>query len=65
MEFSVDIEELLSSKPSKEVIFNSVTISDSFWKNSCKQQIDLEKKQQTERNKLKPNYELYNLKFNI
>ena len=61
----MDIEELLSSKPSKEAIFNSITISDSFWKNSYKRQIDLEKKQQTERNKLKPNYELYNLKFNI
>lgn len=61
----MDTEELLSSKPSKEVIFNSVTINNSFWRNSCKRQIDLEKKQETERNKLKPNYELYNLKFNI
>lgn len=34
-------------------------------KKSCKQQIELEKKQEKERNKLKFTDELYKMKFNI
>lgn len=58
-------EELIESKPSKEQIFNSVTLNVSYFEESCKQQIELLKKQEDERNKLKPTYELNKMKFDI
>lgn len=59
------VEEILKSKPTKEQIFNSVTIDKSYYEKSCKQQIKLLKKQEKERNKLKPTDELYKMKFDI
>lgn len=59
------VEEILKSKPTKEQIFNSITIDKSYYEKSCKQQIKLSKKQEKERNKLKPTNELYNMKFDI
>lgn len=58
-------EELIESKPSREQIFNSVIINKSYFEESCKQQIELSKKQENERNKLKPTYELNKMKFDI
>lgn len=59
------VEEILKSKPIKEQIFNSVTIDKSYYEKSCKQQIELAKEQEKERNKLKPTNELYKMKFDI
>ena len=59
------IKELIESKPSREQIFNSVIINKSYFEESCKQQIKLSKKQENERNKLKPTYELNKMKFDI
>lgn len=59
------VEDILKSKPTKEQVFNSVIIDKSYWKKSCKQQIELIKKQEKERSKLKPTNELYNIRFNI
>lgn len=58
-------EELIESKPSKEQIFNSVIVDKSYFEKSCKQQIELSKKQENERNRLKPTYELNKMKFDI
>lgn len=58
-------EELIELKPSKEQIFNSVIINKSYFEESCKQQIELSKKQENERNKLKPTYELNKMRFDI
>jgi hypothetical protein len=60
-----DVENILNSKPTKEQIFNSVTLNKSYYEKSCKQQIELVKEQEKERNKLKPTNELYNIKFDI
>lgn len=59
------VEDILNSKPTKEQIFNSITLDKFYWEKSCKQQIELIKKQEKERNKLKPTNELYNIRFNI
>ena len=61
----IKVEEILKSKSTKEQIFNSVTIDKSYYEKSCKQQIKLAKEQEKERNKLKPNDELYKMKFDI
>ena len=58
-------EELIESKPSREQIFNSVIINKSYFEESCKQQIELSKKQENERNKLKPTYVMNKIKFDI
>lgn len=58
-------KELIESKPSKEQIFNSITINKSYFEKSCKQQIELLKEQENERNQLKPTYELYKMNFDI
>ena len=58
-------EDILESKPSKEQIFNSVTVDKSYWEKSCKQQVELTNEQEKERNKLKPTNELYNMRFDI
>ena len=59
------VEEILKSKPTKEQIFNSVTLDKSYYEKSRKQQIELIKEQEKERNELKPINELYNMKFDI
>ena len=61
----LNTEDVLNSKPTKEQIFNSVTINNLYYEKSCKQQIELAKEQEKERNKLKPTNELYNMKFDI
>lgn len=61
----IKVENILNSKPTKEQIFNSVTLDKSYYEKSCKQQIELAKEQEKERNKLKPTNELYNMKFDI
>ena len=65
MKKKAKVEEILKSKPTKEQIFNSVTIDKSYYEKSCKQQIKLIKEQEKERNKLKPTNELYKMKFDI
>ena len=65
MKNKAKVEEILKSKPAKEQIFNSVTIDKSYYEKSCKQQIELAKEQEKERNELKPTNEFYNMKFNI
>jgi hypothetical protein len=59
------IKDLLKNKPSKEQIFNSVIIDNSYFEKSCKQQVELTKEQEKERNKLKPTLELKKMKFDI
>lgn len=59
------MNDLLKNKPSKEQIFNSVIIDNSYFEKSCKQQVELTKKQEKERNKLKPTLELKEMKFDI
>lgn len=59
------IKDLLKNKPSKEQIFNSVIIDSSYFEKSCKQQVELTKEQEKERNKLKPTLELKEMKFDI
>jgi len=61
----IKVENILNSKPTKEQIFNSVTLDKSYYEKSCKQQIELIKEQEKERNKLKPTNELYKIKFDI
>ncbi len=61
----IKVENILNSKPTKEQIFNSVILDKSYYEKSCKQQIELIKKQEKERNKLKPTDELYKMKFDI
>ena len=61
----IKVKDILNSKPTKEQIFNSVTLDKSYYEKSCKQQIELAKEQEKERNKLKPTNELYNMKFDI
>lgn len=65
MKNKTKVEEILKSKPTKEQIFNSVTLDKSYYEKSCKQQIELAKKQEKERNELKPTDELYKMKFDI
>ena len=65
IDIRMKVEDILNSKPSKEQIFNFVTLDKSYYEKSCKQQIELAKEQEKERNKLKPTYELYNMKFDI
>jgi hypothetical protein len=59
------IKDLLKNKPNKEQIFNSVIIDNSYFEKSCKQQVELMKEQEKERNKLKPTLELKETKFDI
>lgn len=59
------IKDLLKNKPSKEQIFNSVIIDNSYLEKSCKQQVELAKEQEKERNKLKLTLELKEMKFDI
>lgn len=59
------IKDLLKNKPSKEQIFNSVIIDNSYFEKSCKQQVELMKEQEKERNKLKSTLELKETKFDI
>ena len=59
------IKDLLKNKPSKEQIFNSVIIDNSYFEKSCKQQVELTKEQEKERNKLKSTLELKETKFDI
>ena len=62
---NAEIETLLRSKPPKEVIFTSVVLSKDYWKESCKQQCSLVKKQQEEHQKLVPSNKLYKILFNV
>lgn len=59
------IKDLLKNKLSKEQIFNSVIIDNSYFEKSCKQQVELTKEQEKERNKLKLTLELKEMKFDI
>lgn len=59
------IETLIKNKPSKDAIFDSIEISDDFWRLDYEQQKNLSEKQQKERVKEKVNYELKVLPFSI
>lgn len=49
----------------KEQIFNSVVSSENYWKDSCKNQMELYNKQKKENEKLKPTYDMLYKEFNI
>ena len=57
--------DLLSKKPPKEVIFNSITVKENYFEESCKKEIALNKKQKEENDKLKPTLELLKQEFTI
>ena len=59
------VEALLKSKPAKEVIFASVSLSKDYWKKSCEQQSALVKKQREENQKLIPSNKLYKTPFSL
>lgn len=59
------MEALLKNKPTKEIIFASVSLSKDYWKKSCEHQCALVKKQQEESQKLVPSYKLYKTPFSI
>lgn len=59
------VEALLKSKPPKEVIFASVSLSKDYWEISCKQQTALVKKQREEKQKLIPSNKLYKTPFSL
>ena len=59
------IQTLLNNKPTKEQIFNSVILSENYWKDSCKNQTELYNKQKKENEKLKPTYDMLYKEFNI
>ena len=59
------IQTLLNNKPTKEQIFNSVVLSENYWKDSCKNQMELYDKQKKENEKLKPTYDMLYKEFNI
>lgn len=59
------VEALLKSKPAKEVIFASVSLSKDYWKKSCEQQNALVKKQREENQKLIPDSKLYKTPFSL
>lgn len=49
---NVKVAASLKSKPAKEVIFASVSLSKDYWKKSCEQPTALVKKQREEKQKL-------------
>lgn len=59
------VDALLKSKPAREVIFASVSLSQDYWKKSCEQQSALVKKQREENQKLIPNSKLYKTPFSL
>ena len=61
----VSMDDLLKSKPSKEIIFNSISLSLRYWEKMNKEAVELKKRQEEERRKLQPTYDLYHASFTI